>query len=238
MTIDWYSSEPAAKQLSAQIISLIRQGALLPGDPLPSMRELAQETGLSKTTVEQAFRLLASTGWIEVRVRRRALVAHRLPGEGGQAEVEAAPALRAHGGASLDSARLAEAAHLLGLDVDLSGYGLTARVRGESSAVRKGLRRRATLRQRRWLGQRLRGVVRSAFACGMTPGELQALLEAASTWETAFTCGRLTNSGGESTGYRPEKDCPDREGAALPPIPPFLVRKVRQRQARRRGSSR
>lgn len=223
--IDRGSAEPAAIQVSTQIISLIRQGAFLPGDPLPSIREVAEAAGLSTATVTQAFSLLASTGWIETRVRRRAMVAHRLPAVGDP--LSGAEVVPSEGGGTLDRTRLAEAAHLLGLDVDLVGDG--PRQVPCNSVVRARRRRRATLRQRRWLGQRLRGVVRMALSCGMTSDELQALLLSAIAWERVFTFA----GGGGAAG---ERDADDRRevehgtsGGKTPPIPPFLIKKLRQR---------
>lgn len=197
--------DTACARVVARIVGLIQAGDLLPGDPLPVARELARDSGISSAAVVQAYRVLASGGWIETRVRRRPMVAHRLPDETGR-----------------DGSRLSEAAHLLGLDVDLSGCcfsGLTGTAAGSPSGE-PGRRRGATLHQRRWLGQRLRATVRLAFSCGMTPGDLHALMDAAVTWESAFPFGEVDN---------PQEE---KRGGQVASIPPFLMRKLRTKGVR------
>lgn len=220
--IDWGSAEPAAKQISAQLINLIRHGTFLPGDPLPSIREIAEEAGLSTATVKQAYLLLSSAGWIDTRVRRRAMVAHRLPDDAGPP----ADAPR-YANPPYDRANLAEAAHLLGLDVDLWGDS-SGQMQGESAVRKKGCRR-TTLRQRRWLGQRLRAVVRAALACGMAPDDLRALLQSAIAWENAFTFGGKRDPAGRKDADPPREVMRGPGGEKTPPIPSFLMRKVRSR---------
>lgn len=51
---------PAYEQVAAQISDLILQGALVPGERLPAESELATTFGVSRGTVREALRALAS----------------------------------------------------------------------------------------------------------------------------------------------------------------------------------
>lgn len=51
-----------------QIQDLISSGSLQPGERLPSERELAEELGVSRTSIREALRALESMGYLESRV--------------------------------------------------------------------------------------------------------------------------------------------------------------------------
>jgi DNA-binding transcriptional MocR family regulator len=57
------------KQLADDLTLLIRQGALKPGDRVPSVRETSRERGMSAATVTHAYELLEGQGFIETRPR-------------------------------------------------------------------------------------------------------------------------------------------------------------------------
>jgi DNA-binding transcriptional MocR family regulator len=57
------------KQLANDLTVLIRQGALKPGDRVPSVRETSRERGMSPATVIHAYELLEGQGLIETRPR-------------------------------------------------------------------------------------------------------------------------------------------------------------------------
>ena len=48
---------------------LILEGRLLPGSKMPSLRKCAQELKLSRTTIENAYLLLAADGYIIARAQ-------------------------------------------------------------------------------------------------------------------------------------------------------------------------
>ena len=56
--IDLQSRTPIYEQLYKKIIELILKRELLPGNKLPSVRELAKELGVNPNTVSKAFQLL------------------------------------------------------------------------------------------------------------------------------------------------------------------------------------
>jgi len=60
---------PLYEQLYRYIVGLIRTGELSEGEKLPSKRALAAHLGLSLTTVERAYGLLAAEGYVETRPR-------------------------------------------------------------------------------------------------------------------------------------------------------------------------
>lgn len=72
---------PLFRQLAKFFISQIDQGALSPGDQLPTEREIAEQTGLSRGTVRPALALLEQTGYIKTRQGSGSLVLPRSPGK-------------------------------------------------------------------------------------------------------------------------------------------------------------
>ncbi|WP_029107998.1 GntR family transcriptional regulator [Mycobacterium sp. URHD0025] len=102
---DWVLVDPSADkplfdQLRIQIIDGIRQGRLMPGTRLPTVRELAGKVGLAVNTVARAYRELESAGVVETRGRYGTFVARADP-------ADAAMAAAAHS--------FAEAARALGI---------------------------------------------------------------------------------------------------------------------------
>ena len=62
------------------------EGALRPGDVLPSVRALAADLGIHFNTVAQAYRELAGEGWLDVSHGRAVRVVERPAPEGAGAE--------------------------------------------------------------------------------------------------------------------------------------------------------
>lgn len=61
------SGDPFYVQITTQIAELIRAGRLLPGDRLPSVRELARDLLVSVITTQAAYAELGRRGLIETR---------------------------------------------------------------------------------------------------------------------------------------------------------------------------
>lgn len=57
---------PANRQIVDQLRTLFVEGAIAPGQMLPSVRRLAVDLGVHFNTVADAYRLLADDGWLEI----------------------------------------------------------------------------------------------------------------------------------------------------------------------------
>lgn len=69
---------PLYETLANEFSALIAEGRMLPGDRLPSVRQLAQQRRLSISTVVQALRMLESRGMVEARPQSGYYVRRRL----------------------------------------------------------------------------------------------------------------------------------------------------------------
>jgi DNA-binding transcriptional MocR family regulator len=72
-------SGDGAAEIAASVERGIEEGALKPGTPLPAVRALAAELGVSPTTVAAAFKDLRSRGLVVSRSRSRTYVSWRPP---------------------------------------------------------------------------------------------------------------------------------------------------------------
>ena len=66
---------PIIEQVEEQIRELIESGSCLPGEKLPTEKELCQRLGVGRGTVREAFRLLQAKGYVELKPGRGAFVA-------------------------------------------------------------------------------------------------------------------------------------------------------------------
>ena len=73
--IDFNSSEAIYVQLQHQIIMGIATEVLREGDPLPSVRQLADTIGINMHTVNKAYTVLKQEGYVKVDRRRGAVIA-------------------------------------------------------------------------------------------------------------------------------------------------------------------
>ena len=73
--IDFNSDEAIYVQLMNQIILGIATSRLQEGDPLPSVRQLADTIGINMHTVNKAYSLLRQEGFVTIDRRRGAMIA-------------------------------------------------------------------------------------------------------------------------------------------------------------------
>lgn len=77
LKFDFSSSEPLYMQLRNQIVIGIGEGKLKPGEKLPTIRALAEESGINMMTVSKAYQLLKQEGYITTDRRSGASVARK-----------------------------------------------------------------------------------------------------------------------------------------------------------------
>ena len=73
--IDFNSDEAFYIQVRNQVIMSIATDAIGEGDSLPSVRRLARDTGINMHTVNKAYSLLKSEGFIQLDRRKGAIIA-------------------------------------------------------------------------------------------------------------------------------------------------------------------
>ena len=67
MSSDWNNNAPIYRQLKDRIVAMLLDGLLKPGDPLPSVRQIAAEFQLNPITVSRAYQELADATLVEKR---------------------------------------------------------------------------------------------------------------------------------------------------------------------------
>lgn len=72
--LDMQSEVPIYTQLEHQIIEGIAGGKLQPGEPLPSVRQLASDVGINLHTVNKVYTRLKQEGYILVHRQRGVVV--------------------------------------------------------------------------------------------------------------------------------------------------------------------
>ena len=77
--IDRDDAEPIQQQIARQIRELVLGGRLKPRAKLPSSRALAEQLGVARATVVEAFEQLAGEGYVETRMGSGTSVAAELP---------------------------------------------------------------------------------------------------------------------------------------------------------------
>ena len=80
LKLDFSSDVPIYQQIRDQVVLAIASGQLAPGDKLPTIRTLAEETGINMMTASKAYQLLKTEGYITTGRRDGATV--RLPAAG------------------------------------------------------------------------------------------------------------------------------------------------------------
>lgn len=72
--LDLQSETPIYIQLKNKIIEGIASKQLNPGDPLPSVRNLAQDLGINMHTVNKAYQLLKQDGFIHIHRQKGVVI--------------------------------------------------------------------------------------------------------------------------------------------------------------------
>ena len=94
LNFDFGSSVPLYMQLRNQVVIGIAEGRLVPGEKLPTIRALAEESGINMMTVSKAYQLLKQEGYILTDRRSGAVVAQRETVTGSTVPEETVEALR------------------------------------------------------------------------------------------------------------------------------------------------
>ncbi|HUN30048.1 MAG TPA: GntR family transcriptional regulator [Alphaproteobacteria bacterium] len=79
IAVDPQIETPPYQQIFEQIRAAIERGALAPGAPLPTVRQLAGDLGVAPNTVARAYADLADAGWLVSEGRRGTRVASKTP---------------------------------------------------------------------------------------------------------------------------------------------------------------
>ena len=74
--IDFQAGKPVYLQLADQIRYAAASGNLRPGDPLPSLRPLAEELRINRNTIAKAYAELEAQGMIETQPGKGYFIAH------------------------------------------------------------------------------------------------------------------------------------------------------------------
>ena len=79
------ASQSLADQLSSRVAERIRTGLLAPGARLPSVRQCAQQQGVSPSTVVAAYDQLLAQGLVDAQKNRGFYIRNRHPAQIGKA---------------------------------------------------------------------------------------------------------------------------------------------------------
>jgi GntR family transcriptional regulator len=79
LQIDLGLATPAYEQIANGLRALLVAGSPGPGEALPTVRRLALDLGVHHNTVAEAYRRLATEGWLSLRRGRGATVLAREP---------------------------------------------------------------------------------------------------------------------------------------------------------------
>ncbi len=76
---DFQSETPLYMQLRNQVVLSISKGELKPGDKLPTIRALSDESGINMMTISKAYQLLKSEGYVYTDRRSGTVIAEGNP---------------------------------------------------------------------------------------------------------------------------------------------------------------
>ncbi len=78
LRFDFESNIPIYLQLRNQVVIAIAEGKLAPGEQLPTIRALAEESGINMMTVSKAYQLLKQEGYLTTDRRSGTVVKPRM----------------------------------------------------------------------------------------------------------------------------------------------------------------
>lgn len=67
LAIDTSDPRPIGRQIEEGILQLVTTGGLAPGEPIPSVRDLARDLRVNPNTVAKVFQRLGEAGVLEMR---------------------------------------------------------------------------------------------------------------------------------------------------------------------------
>lgn len=67
IAIDTSDPRPIGRQIEEGILQLVTSGGLAPGEPIPSVRDLARDLRVNPNTVAKVFQRLGEAGVLEMR---------------------------------------------------------------------------------------------------------------------------------------------------------------------------
>lgn len=79
ISINLNSEIPIYTQLCHQIIQAIAKQEVTAGEPMPTVRQLAEDLGINPMTVNKAYGELKHAGYLEANLRRGTVVKEHLP---------------------------------------------------------------------------------------------------------------------------------------------------------------
>jgi DNA-binding transcriptional regulator YhcF (GntR family) len=79
LSVDPALDEALFQQISDQLREFVERGELLPGDALPTVRQLASDLGAAPNTIARAYADLQGGGWLTSDGRRGTRVAASTP---------------------------------------------------------------------------------------------------------------------------------------------------------------
>lgn len=74
--IDIHGASPPSEQIYQQLLGLILAGRLVPGERLPTVRQLAHDLGVAPGTVGRAYKQLEAESLVSTRSRGGTTVSH------------------------------------------------------------------------------------------------------------------------------------------------------------------
>jgi GntR family transcriptional regulator len=79
LTIDTSDPRPIGRQIEEGLLQLVTSATLVPGEPIPSVRDLARDLRVNPNTVAKVFQRLGEAGVLEMRRGEGTYVAQNPP---------------------------------------------------------------------------------------------------------------------------------------------------------------